>query len=40
MSFFVLKISIIACMASERANKARIEVGKTLDANGFWQVLN
>jgi len=27
---------VVACVGSERANKARIEVGQSLDVNGFW----
>jgi len=27
---------VVACVGSERTNKARIEVGQTLDINGFW----
>lgn len=27
---------VVACMASDRANKARLSVGQTLEVNGFW----
>uniref|UniRef100_A0A915E6Y4 EGF-like domain-containing protein n=1 Tax=Ditylenchus dipsaci TaxID=166011 RepID=A0A915E6Y4_9BILA len=27
---------VVACVGSDRTNKARIEVGQTLDVNGFW----